>query len=163
MKIQFVSSPSSIAIAFKDNVTAAIRKFFETDLPEKEIEDYHTREFLEAFYEFLLEKELSKFEHSILDILIDFDYICDDYFYNEIDGAYGDNCIPDGIIYVSDINDAIYENVNNETWENYKHTDVYLVFLAVLIVTGNAAYVKEKLIKSIPLLDVWNDLFAETN
>lgn len=155
---------SSVELSFLEKDGRAIREFFEKELPLKSIEDYDSDEFLEAFLAFLLEsKKLSDYGRRVLANLELLDAESGDYFFYGIDGRYGSDCKEDGVIDVHEINDRIYDAVDPDIWSRYKQSNAYLAFLAFLIIIGHKDAVKKKLVKSLPEMGVWYDLFSDEN
>lgn len=154
-----IDAASSVELIFREDFSDKIRKFFAEELPAKDIVDFDSDEFLDVFFEFLLDRKVTKKEQSVLNMLRNLDSAGDEYFYNLIDGRDYDKKASNEIIYVDDINKEIYKNVKDDVWRDYEQSRAFLVFLAVLIVNGESRLVKKKLLKSFPVLTEWNNLF----
>ena len=169
MIIEIVERRNHIELLFRNITEKAICNFF-TDFNSKKNGSYGYKspEFLHEFLTFLLGRNPSRYESNILATLIAFVNGYGDEFYNGIDGyiTYGGNSIdmfPDPYIDVDAINQKIYNSVNIEIWDDYCYTsDSYLVFLTICIITGHGKYVRQRLIHSIPVLGIWEELFINS-
>ena len=153
-----IDAASSVELVFREDFSAEIRKFFAEELPAKDIVDCDSDEFLDAFFEFLLDCKVTKKEQSVLNMLRILNSASDEYFYNLIDGRDYDKKASNDIIYVDDINKEIYRNVKDDVWRDYEQSRAFLVFLAVLLVNGELRLVKRKLLRTLPVLTEWNNL-----